>query len=85
MAYELDLLESLKGLFPAFHPWLLQPYEDDALPGQPRASDSAPPEVHLNNEGETEYTIAQVLDSRIRNTMNDPHTSHRGCLQYKVK
>ncbi|KAE8873241.1 hypothetical protein PTNB73_02392 [Pyrenophora teres f. teres] len=80
MAYELDLPESLKNIFPAFHPWLLQPYEDDALPGQPRANDHAPPEVHLNDEGDTEYVIAQVLDSRIRNTMNDPHTSRRGCL-----
>ncbi|KAK1913060.1 hypothetical protein P3342_004996 [Pyrenophora teres f. teres] len=85
MAYELDLPESLKNIFPAFHPWLLQPYEDDALPGQPRANDHAPPEVHLNDEGDTEYVIAQVLDSRIRNTMNDPHTSRRGCLQYKVE
>ncbi|KAG9376489.1 hypothetical protein A1F94_013036 [Pyrenophora tritici-repentis] len=72
MAYELDLPDSLKNIFPAFHPWLLQPYEDDALPGQPRANDNAPPEVHLNDEGDTEYVIAQVLDSRIRNTMNDP-------------
>ncbi|KAK1912608.1 hypothetical protein P3342_004544 [Pyrenophora teres f. teres] len=85
MAYELDLPESLKNIFPAFHPWLLQPYEDDALPGQPRANDHAPPEVHLNDEGDTEYVIAQVLDSRIRNTMNDPHTGRRGCLQYKVE
>ncbi|KAG9377821.1 Chromatin organization modifier domain protein [Pyrenophora tritici-repentis] len=40
MAYELDLPDSLKNIFPAFHPWLLQPYEDDALPGQPRANDA---------------------------------------------
>ncbi|PZD22114.1 CHROMO domain containing protein, partial [Pyrenophora tritici-repentis] len=85
MAYELDLPDSLKNIFPAFHPWLLQPYEDDALPGQPRANDNAPPEVHLNDEGDTEYVIAQVLDSRIRNTMNDPYTGRRGCLQYKVE
>ncbi|KAI1508200.1 rve multi-domain protein [Pyrenophora tritici-repentis] len=85
MAYELDLPPQLKAIFPAFHPWLLQPYEDDALPGQPRPGDAAPPEVHLGNDGVTEYVVSQVLDSRIRRNLVDPHTGERGLLQYKVE
>jgi len=85
MAYELDLPQNLRGLFPAFHPWLLYPYENDALPGQPRAGDIAPPEVHLTDEGLTEYVVAQVLDSRVDRRTNDPHTGKRGCLRYKVE
>ncbi|KAI1522142.1 Chromo domain containing protein, partial [Pyrenophora tritici-repentis] len=75
----------LKAIFPAFHPWLLQPYENDALPGQPRPGDAAPPEVHLGNDGVTEYVVSQVLDSRIRRNLVDPHTGERGLLQYKVE
>ncbi|KAG9379366.1 hypothetical protein A1F94_009722 [Pyrenophora tritici-repentis] len=77
MAYELDLPDSLKNIFPAFHPWLLQPYEDDALPGQPRANDNAPPEVHLNDEGDTELPHTKYNER--------PYTGRRGCLQYKVE
>ncbi|KAK1911200.1 hypothetical protein P3342_011802 [Pyrenophora teres f. teres] len=75
----------LKTVFPAFHPWLLQAYEDDALPGQPRPGDAAPPEVHLTDDGITEYVVSQVLDSRIRRNLVDPHTGGRGLLQYKVE
>ncbi|KAK1912600.1 hypothetical protein P3342_004536 [Pyrenophora teres f. teres] len=75
----------LKTIFPAFHPWLLQAYEDDALPGQPRPGDAAPPEVHLTNNSITEYVVSQVLDSRIRRNLVDPHTGERGLLQYKVE
>ncbi|KAF7443597.1 Asp protease 2 multi-domain protein [Pyrenophora tritici-repentis] len=59
--------------------------EDDALPGQPRPGDAAPPEVHLGNDGVTEYVVSQVLDSRIRRNLVDPHTGERGLLQYKVE
>ncbi|KAL7776519.1 hypothetical protein CFE70_006935 [Pyrenophora teres f. teres 0-1] len=48
----------LKTVFPAFYPWLLQAYEDDALPRQPRPSDAAPPEVHLTDDGITEYVVS---------------------------
>jgi hypothetical protein len=85
MTYELDLPQNLKAIFPAFHPWLLQPYEDDTLPGQPRPGDVAPPEVYLADDSINEFVVSQVLDSRIRNTTNDPHTGRRGILQYKVK
>ncbi|KAK1912794.1 hypothetical protein P3342_004730 [Pyrenophora teres f. teres] len=85
MAYELDLPPQLKTVFPAFHPWLLQAYEDDALPGQPRPGDAAPPEVHLTDDGITEYVVSQVLDSRIGRNLVDPHTGERGLLQYKVE
>ncbi|KAL7773162.1 hypothetical protein CFE70_003126 [Pyrenophora teres f. teres 0-1] len=57
-------------------------YNDDALPRQPRPGDAAPPEVHLTV---TEYVVAQVLDSRIRRNLVDPHTGERGLLQYKVE
>ncbi|KAG9383026.1 CHROMO domain containing protein [Pyrenophora tritici-repentis] len=59
--------------------------KDDALPGQPRPGDAAPPEVHLGNDGVTEYVVSQVLDSRIRRNLVDPHTGERGLLQYKVE
>ncbi|KAG9381482.1 Chromo domain containing protein [Pyrenophora tritici-repentis] len=59
--------------------------QDDALPGQPRPGDAAPPEVHLGNDGVTEYVVSQVLDSRIRRNLVDPHTGERGLLQYKVE
>ncbi|CAE7021123.1 rve domain containing protein [Pyrenophora teres f. teres] len=85
MAYELDLPPQPKTVFPAFHHWLLQAYEDDALPGQPRPGDAAPPEVHLTDDGITEYVVSQVLDSRIRRNLVDPHTGERGLLQYKVE
>ncbi|KAF7443630.1 Asp protease 2 multi-domain protein [Pyrenophora tritici-repentis] len=47
--------------------------------------DAAPPEVHLGNDGVTEYVVSQVLDSRIRRNLVDPHTGERGLLQYKVE
>ncbi|KAG9375715.1 Chromo domain containing protein [Pyrenophora tritici-repentis] len=55
------------------------------LTGQPRPGDAAPPEVHLGNDGVTEYVVSQVLDSRIRRNLVDPHTGERGLLQYKVE
>jgi hypothetical protein len=84
MAYELDLPATLKALFPAFHPWLLQPYENDPLPGQIRPDIDVPPEVLLDDEGES-YVVTQVLDSRIDKRSTDPHTGKKGCLTYKVE
>ena len=81
MAYEIALPETLKGVHPVFHPWLLYLDDDNPLPGQ---YEPPPPPVNVDEEGE-DHEAEEILDSRIDKRRNDPLTGKKGCLVYKVK
>ena len=83
MAYELDLPESMKGLFPVFHPWLLHLDNSDPLPGQ---VEPPPPPITVDAETETgEYYAEEILDSKMDKRRKDPLTGKKGCLMYKIR
>jgi hypothetical protein len=67
-SYELDLPEYMK-MHPVFSADRLRKAPDNPLPGQ-----EEPPEPPIEINGEPEYTVQEILDSRI----------HRGKLQYKA-
>ena len=79
-AYKLDLPESMSGLFPVFHPWLLHLDEANPLPGQ--TNPDPPPTIIA---GEEEWEVEEVVDSRIDRRANDPATGQKGLLKYRVK
>ena len=80
-AYQLDLPESMSGVFPVFHPWLLHLDNSDPMPGQ---EDDEPDPVARDVDGD-EYSVDEILNSRVDRRKNDPATGQRGCLQYQIK
>lgn len=82
-AYKLDLPEPLKALYPAFHPWLLHPFDNQPLPGQNEVQ--PPQEIELDDDGIERFPIIQLLDSKIDRRRRDPLTGERGLLMYKVE
>jgi hypothetical protein len=70
-AYRLTLPPSMKRLHPVFNVVKLTPAPADPIPGR-RVRPSPPPELV---DGEEEYAVEQILDSRM----------HRRRLQYLVK
>ena len=79
-AYELELPESMKSVFPVFHPWLLHPLDGDPLPGQHIPD---PPPVIIRDE--PEWEIDRIVDSRLNRRANDPVSRKKGLLQYRVR
>lgn len=59
-AYELELSATMK-LQPVFHVSLLDPVNQDPVPGQ-----TIPPPPLIEVEGEEEYQIEEILDSSVR-------------------
>jgi hypothetical protein len=60
-AYRLKLPRALRFIHPVFHVNLLSPHHANTIPN--RVQDPPPPE---ELEGEVEYTVAAILDSRVR-------------------
>jgi len=69
LAYKLELPLPMRRLHPVFHVSLLEPYRENVLPGRVQ---EPPPPVEV--EGEVEYEVAAILDSKIE----------RGKLKYLV-
>ena len=69
LAYKLELPAPMRRVHPVFHVSLLEPYRENVLPGRVQAP---PPPVEV--EGELEYEVAGILDSKIV----------RGSLKYLV-
>lgn len=82
-AYKLDLLEPLRALCPAFHPWLLHPFNNQPLPGQNEVQSLQ--DIELDEEAFERYPIFQLLDSEIDYRRHDPLTGERVLLLYKVE
>ena len=83
MAYELDLPESMTGLFPVFHPWLLHLDKHTPLPGQ---VDPIEDPINVDeDQGRGDYVAQEVVDSRIDRRRRDPATGQKGCLVYRIK
>ena len=59
-AYKLDLPDSMK-VHPTFHVSLLETYEDNPLPSQVK-----PPPPPIKIDGNKEYELEEILDSRHR-------------------
>ena len=68
-SYKLDLPASMK-FYNTFHISLLEPYEDNKFPSQIQ---TPPPPIEI--EGEPEYEVEEIIDSRL----------HRNKLQYRAK
>ena len=81
IAYKIALPETLKGVYPVFHPQLLYLDDNNPLPGQYEPS---PPPINVDEEGE-DYEAEEILDSRINKRRNNPLIGKKGCLVYKVK
>jgi hypothetical protein len=69
LAYKLELPAPMRRIHPVFHVSLLEPYRENVLPGRVQ---EPPPPVEV--EGELEYEVAGILDSKIE----------RGRLKYLV-
>jgi hypothetical protein len=80
-AYELELPDAMKDIFPVFHPWLLHLEDSEPLPGQ---RPETPGPVAIEPEGDA-WAIDEILQSRIDNRRNDPATRTKGCLMYKIR
>ena len=80
-ACRLELPESMQGVFPVFHPWLLHLDDSNPMPGQ---ADSEPDPVATDERGD-EYSVDEILNSRIDKRKNDPATNQKGCLRYQIK
>lgn len=78
-AYELDLPDSMRGVYPVFHAWLLHPLPDKGYPGQEQQ-----PPGPIETDGHEEWAATAVADSRIDRRKLDPATGTRGLLEYKV-
>ncbi|KAF2402105.1 hypothetical protein EJ06DRAFT_460948, partial [Trichodelitschia bisporula] len=78
-AVKLELPPSFK-IFPWFHPVLLH-HADPPVLGQ-EEEEPGPLEVH---EGEAEWEVEEVLNSRVFKGKKDPLTGKREYLQYMVK
>lgn len=84
-AFELDLKDSLHGIFPVFHPWLLHPIDQNPLPGQ-RQEPQGP--VSMDEEDDTPvYEVEEILESTTNRRRVDQLVAGRpkGLLMYKVK
>jgi len=69
-AYKLDFPPSLKGIHPNIHISLLEPYTNNPLPSQKKE-----PPTPIEIEGDPEYELDEIIDSRL----------YRNKLQYKAK
>lgn len=78
-AYELDLPDSMRSIYPVFHAWLLHPLSSESYPGQEQ---ERPGPIEI--DGEDEWTATAVADSRLNRRKLDPVTGERGLLEYKV-
>lgn len=70
-SFRLDLPVSMSRLHPVFHVSLLEPYQANTLPGR-----VVPPPPPIEIEGESEYDVEEILDSRL---------FYRKRLQYLVR
>ena len=61
VAYELELPRTLSRLHPVFHVSLLKPYVEDPIHPAPEA-----PDPILNDEGEEEYFVEEIIGHRVR-------------------
>lgn len=69
-AFRLTLPHGMRLLHPVFHVSLLDPYHENAIPRR-----TQPPPLPVEVDGETQYEVAGILDSR----------RHRRQLQYLVR
>jgi hypothetical protein len=58
-SFRLDLPASMSRIHPVFHVSLLEPFQDNTIPGR-----QAPPPPPIEVEGQIEYEVESVLDSR---------------------
>ena len=61
-SYTLRLSDSMKAVHPIFHVSMLEPFIPSSIPGR---VESPPPPVEV--DGELEYEISEVLDSKLDN------------------
>jgi hypothetical protein len=59
LAFKLELPAQMR-VHPVFHVSLLEPYRESVLPGRVQA-----PPFPVKVEGELEYEVARILDSKI--------------------
>ena len=67
VAYELALPRTLK-VHPVFHVSLLKPYLEDPINPSP----PPPPEPIVNDEGEEEFYVEEILNHRVRRLGRSP-------------
>jgi RNase H-like domain found in reverse transcriptase/Reverse transcriptase (RNA-dependent DNA polymerase)/Integrase zinc binding domain/Chromo (CHRromatin Organisation MOdifier) domain/Integrase core domain/Retroviral aspartyl protease len=60
LAFKLELSSHMK-IHPVFHTSLLRPYRANTIPGRRQ-----PPPPHVEIDGQIEYVVKEILDSRIR-------------------
>ena len=69
-AFRLELPNTLRFIHPVFHVSLLEPHRANTIPNR-----TQPPPLPVEVDGETEYEVSAILDSR----------RHRNKLQYLVQ